>query len=179
MLTIHNLYSETGCGEQLTGNSGTFSSPNYPSPYDHTRTCEWTITVDPGSSITLTIDNIDMENSVQCQFDVLEVTFPYLAFMYFTTRKFCEFQEWLRFVKVSPFQVSIFVMHTNCFPSLRLYVCHKNFWFWNIISSFKRYYTCISFTLYLIGGIWHNPDSPWICIGITVNSWWSVTKFEA
>ncbi|XP_041458355.1 cubilin-like [Lytechinus variegatus] len=66
-------YEIDGCGDQLTGNSGTLSSPNYPDPYDHTRTCEWTITVDPGSSITLTVDNIDVENSVDCTFDSLEI----------------------------------------------------------------------------------------------------------
>lgn len=70
---FQGYYEIDGCGAKLTENSGTFSSPNYPAPYDHTRICEWSITVDMDSSIALTIDNINVESSADCQYDALEV----------------------------------------------------------------------------------------------------------
>lgn len=66
-------YVINGCGDDLTGNSGTFNSLNYPQPYEHSRTCEWTITVELGHSITLSIEDIDLEQSTSCQYDSLEI----------------------------------------------------------------------------------------------------------
>lgn len=40
---------DSGCGgpQQLTGESGTFTSFNYPSSYDNGKSCTWDISVDP------------------------------------------------------------------------------------------------------------------------------------
>ncbi|XP_071787824.1 cubilin-like isoform X2 [Asterias amurensis] len=66
-------YVVNGCGGELTENTGSLSSPNYPNPYDHSRVCTWTITVDYGHSITLTITDFDVEASNDCQYDALNV----------------------------------------------------------------------------------------------------------
>ncbi|XP_071826204.1 cubilin-like isoform X2 [Apostichopus japonicus] len=66
-------YTIMGCGDDLTGNSGQFMSLNYPEPYEHSRTCEWTITVENGHSITLSIEDIDLEQSTSCLYDSLEI----------------------------------------------------------------------------------------------------------
>ncbi|XP_078582053.1 cubilin-like isoform X2 [Branchiostoma floridae x Branchiostoma japonicum] len=62
-----------GCGGNLNGPTGVLSSPNYPNPYDHRRECLWYITVDPDSSIQLTLHDFDVENHPNCNYDVLEV----------------------------------------------------------------------------------------------------------
>ncbi|XP_022107899.1 cubilin-like isoform X2 [Acanthaster planci] len=66
-------YVINGCGGVLTENTGTLSSPNYPNHYDHNRVCTWTITVDFGHAITLTITDFDVEASNNCNFDALKV----------------------------------------------------------------------------------------------------------
>lgn len=64
----------TGCGGTLGGESGTFTSPEYPEPYPNERECVWRIEVAPGSSIQLTITDFDVEKHTSCSYDVLEVS---------------------------------------------------------------------------------------------------------
>ncbi|KAL5010260.1 hypothetical protein ScPMuIL_012565 [Solemya velum] len=66
-------YVTNGCGGELTGPTGNLSSPGYPEPYPHRRLCVWTITVQTGKYIELTIDDFDLETHSSCMFDVLEV----------------------------------------------------------------------------------------------------------
>ena len=47
------------CGGDLTGDSGVIESPGFPSRYPHDANCEWKISVDDGSRITLTF--VDFE----------------------------------------------------------------------------------------------------------------------
>ena len=42
-----------GCGGRLSGPSGSFTSPLYPSPYHHNAECTWEIHVNRGSQIRL------------------------------------------------------------------------------------------------------------------------------
>lgn len=62
-----------GCGEELSGPSGSFYSPGYPSRYPSNRECIWYIHTAPGSSIQLTIQEFDIEYHQNCSYDVLEV----------------------------------------------------------------------------------------------------------
>ncbi|XP_067930809.1 cubilin-like [Watersipora subatra] len=62
-----------GCGADLTGPSGTFLSPNYPTTYNRNAECYWTITVSQGSSIILFMVDFDIENHNTCQYDYVEV----------------------------------------------------------------------------------------------------------
>lgn len=62
-----------GCGEELVGASGSFSSPGYPSSYPENRECVWSISTAAGSSMTLTIQDFDVEFHQDCSYDVLEV----------------------------------------------------------------------------------------------------------
>ncbi|XP_070536661.1 cubilin-like [Ptychodera flava] len=62
-----------GCGGELTGPSGNITSPGYPGLYPRNTHCEWTITVPLGSSIQLTINDVQLEGSVDCAYDALEI----------------------------------------------------------------------------------------------------------
>ncbi|KAI8478628.1 CUB and sushi domain-containing protein 3 [Branchiostoma belcheri] len=56
--------SGTGCGGALTAPSGgPVSSPNYPSDYGNNELCEWSITVQPGSTIRLTFSAFNIESN--------------------------------------------------------------------------------------------------------------------
>lgn len=63
-----------GCGGDIGGPSGSISSPGYPNKYPDNRECIWYITTSPGSSITLTIHEFDVEFHDNCNYDVLEVS---------------------------------------------------------------------------------------------------------
>lgn len=60
-----------GCGGILTHPRGEITSPNYPNAYPHETECEWTITVEYGSSIQITVIDFDMESSGSCDYDGL------------------------------------------------------------------------------------------------------------
>ena len=62
-----------GCGGRLTGPSGSFTSPSYPSPYHHMAECTWEIHVNRGSRIRLTFLDLDLESSNNCQYDYVRV----------------------------------------------------------------------------------------------------------
>lgn len=63
----------SGCGGELSGPSGSFHSPGYPSSYPRDRECIWYIHTAPGSSIQLTIQDFDIRYHPNCSYDVLEV----------------------------------------------------------------------------------------------------------
>ena len=63
----------TGCGGELSGDMGSFSSPGYPNRYPANKECIWYIHTAPGSSIQLTIHDFDVEYHATCNFDTLEV----------------------------------------------------------------------------------------------------------
>uniref|UniRef100_A0A672HTS6 Cubilin (intrinsic factor-cobalamin receptor) n=1 Tax=Salarias fasciatus TaxID=181472 RepID=A0A672HTS6_SALFA len=67
------IWSQNGCGDELTGSRGTFSSPGYPNKYPGNSECIWYISTSPGTSITLTIHEFDVEFHTDCNSDVLEV----------------------------------------------------------------------------------------------------------
>ena len=58
----------------MTTPTGSFTSPNYPSPYSHNSECFWTITVSAGSSIQLSFLDFDVEAHSACRYDYLEVS---------------------------------------------------------------------------------------------------------
>uniref|UniRef100_U3KLX7 Cubilin n=1 Tax=Oryctolagus cuniculus TaxID=9986 RepID=U3KLX7_RABIT len=62
-----------GCGGELSGATGSFSSPGYPGTYPANKECIWYLTTDPGSSIQLTIHDFDVEYHSTCDFDTLEI----------------------------------------------------------------------------------------------------------
>ncbi|XP_037612385.1 cubilin [Sebastes umbrosus] len=67
------MWYQNGCGGELSGSSGSFNSPGYPNRYPENRECIWYITTSAGSSITLTIQEFDVEFHPDCSYDVLEV----------------------------------------------------------------------------------------------------------
>ncbi|XP_076027535.1 cubilin [Genypterus blacodes] len=66
--------SVEACGGELNAPSGTFSSPNYPNLYPHSRLCRWELLVPAGRRVTLTILDLRLEGSgTSCVFDYVEV----------------------------------------------------------------------------------------------------------
>ena len=53
-----------GCGGRLSGPSGSFTSPLYPSPYHHNAECTWEIHVNRGSQIRLMFLDLGKEYTV-------------------------------------------------------------------------------------------------------------------
>lgn len=51
----------TGCGGKVTGSSGVITSPGYPSSYQNNLDCEWIIETEPGTSVFVHIEDLDME----------------------------------------------------------------------------------------------------------------------
>lgn len=72
MFPFVKLY-HAGCGGDFFGPTGSFNSPGYPNKYPENRECIWYIRTSPGSSITLTINEFDVEFHPNCHYDVLEV----------------------------------------------------------------------------------------------------------
>lgn len=55
--------------------TGSLSSPNYPSAYGANAECEWEIRVDPGYQVVASFyQRFDVENSTDCQNDFVQVT---------------------------------------------------------------------------------------------------------
>ncbi|KAK3791976.1 hypothetical protein RRG08_035467, partial [Elysia crispata] len=67
-------YSREVCGSALSGNNGTFQSPNYPNNYPNNAYCEWTIRTDPGTKVQLTFSAFELENSYYCSSRIDSVT---------------------------------------------------------------------------------------------------------
>ncbi|KAJ8276925.1 hypothetical protein GJAV_G00069430 [Gymnothorax javanicus] len=61
------------CGGDLNAAFGTISSPNYPNLYPHSRVCRWRITVPHGRRVTLTINDLRLEDHGACAYDYLDV----------------------------------------------------------------------------------------------------------
>lgn len=64
----------TGCGGILRKPYGGFTSPDYPRGYPSNTVCEWTIIVDWGQSVELTINDFSMHNVPNCFLDSLTVS---------------------------------------------------------------------------------------------------------
>ncbi|XP_028930598.1 membrane frizzled-related protein [Ornithorhynchus anatinus] len=65
---------QPGCGGLLTDPEGTFSSPNYPSPYPRNAHCVWLIQVAPDRVVQLKVETLSMEALTSCLFDRLEIS---------------------------------------------------------------------------------------------------------
>lgn len=66
----------TTCGGQLTGDSGTFTSPNFPNFYPPLLSCQWSIQVPAGKAVKVTFKKFLMsgqENTKDCRKDYVEV----------------------------------------------------------------------------------------------------------
>ncbi|XP_015224558.1 PREDICTED: cubilin-like, partial [Cyprinodon variegatus] len=72
MAGFQMMWYQNGCGGDLHGPSGSISSPGYPNKYPENRECIWYVTTSPGSSITMTIHEFDVEFHADCNYDVLE-----------------------------------------------------------------------------------------------------------
>uniref|UniRef100_A0A8C2XJJ4 ST14 transmembrane serine protease matriptase a n=1 Tax=Cyclopterus lumpus TaxID=8103 RepID=A0A8C2XJJ4_CYCLU len=68
----------TTCGGQLTGEKGTFTSPNFPNYYPPRTSCQWSIQVPAGKAVKVTfrkflLSEPGQENSKECSKDYVEV----------------------------------------------------------------------------------------------------------
>ncbi|XP_033985229.1 ovochymase-2 [Trematomus bernacchii] len=64
---------DSGCGgpQELSGESGTFTSYNYPNSYDNGKSCTWQITVDPDKVIQLWFEEFAVEDTELCTSDFI------------------------------------------------------------------------------------------------------------
>ncbi|XP_067326675.1 cubilin [Anolis sagrei] len=70
---LHFTASAEECGGELTDVAGTFTSPNYPNPYQHKIKCEWRVMVPAGRRVTLTIRDMNFGSSLNCSMGYLAV----------------------------------------------------------------------------------------------------------
>eukprot|EP00066_Takifugu_rubripes_P022016 XP_011611282.1 PREDICTED: ovochymase-2-like [Takifugu rubripes] len=65
--------TDSGCGSprDLSAESGTFSSVNYPNNYDNGKSCSWHITVDPDKVIHLWFEDFALEDTQLCTRDFI------------------------------------------------------------------------------------------------------------
>ncbi|XP_062900253.1 cubilin isoform X2 [Mobula hypostoma] len=61
------------CGGEITAETGTISSPNYPHFYPHSRKCQWRITVQVGRRVTLTFNDLRLEMHHNCNNDYVGI----------------------------------------------------------------------------------------------------------
>uniref|UniRef100_A0A8C3F269 CUB domain-containing protein n=1 Tax=Chrysemys picta bellii TaxID=8478 RepID=A0A8C3F269_CHRPI len=61
------------CGGHLSGFSGEFSSPNYPSYYPSNARCIWEIQVEYNSYVYVQFDHIALEPNSNCNHDFIEI----------------------------------------------------------------------------------------------------------
>lgn len=74
-LTYESILSD--CGGLFVGTSGIISTPKYPKQnYDNNKICEWNIKTDASHSIVFQLMDFDLEDSVNCTNDYLEVSDP-------------------------------------------------------------------------------------------------------
>ncbi|XP_039403170.1 deleted in malignant brain tumors 1 protein-like [Mauremys reevesii] len=69
-------YTTTGyyhCGGHLSGFSGDFSSPNYPSYYPNNARCIWEIQVEYNHYVNLQFDHVALEPHSNCAHDFIEI----------------------------------------------------------------------------------------------------------
>lgn len=69
---------ELACGGQLLGETGNFTSPNYPNYYAPNTKCEWNIQVPAGKSVkvkfsTFLLSELGQENTKDCNKDYVEI----------------------------------------------------------------------------------------------------------
>ena len=57
----------------MTGESGFFTTPNYPKSYPSNMECEWTIVTSQGYTIELKFEEFNLENSGACLYDFVDV----------------------------------------------------------------------------------------------------------
>ena len=62
---FHIFFWKIGCGGRLSGPSGSFTSPLYPSPYHHNAECTWEIHVNRGSQIRLIFLDLGKEYALE------------------------------------------------------------------------------------------------------------------
>uniref|UniRef100_A0A8D8U6L7 Cubilin n=3 Tax=Cacopsylla melanoneura TaxID=428564 RepID=A0A8D8U6L7_9HEMI len=61
------------CGGELSGDEGSFSSPNYPMQYPINADCVWTVKSSPGNKIAIQFTDFQLEKSDFCNEDFVEL----------------------------------------------------------------------------------------------------------
>ncbi|XP_055842375.1 cubilin homolog isoform X2 [Episyrphus balteatus] len=64
---------DSKCGGNFVLSNGVISSPNYPHNYDSNLHCEWYVEVSQHSTMTLTLEELDLEDSYECSMDALKI----------------------------------------------------------------------------------------------------------
>lgn len=75
---MHMIYDGipfTVCGGLFENETGVITSPLYPNPYEHSRSCMYEILAPPGKAITLHFDDFDIEDTSypECYYDFVQI----------------------------------------------------------------------------------------------------------
>ena len=65
--------ASTGCGGNLTSDSGRIASPGYPESSPPGAECEWRVSASPGNTVSLTLEMLDLEETEHCNADYLDI----------------------------------------------------------------------------------------------------------
>ena len=63
----------TACGGEMTAETGALASPGYPANYPDGVECVWTVGGSPGNKVSLTLTQMDVQDSQGCNRDYLEI----------------------------------------------------------------------------------------------------------
>ena len=76
---LYLLLTEFNCGEYFNGTEGIFTSPNYPSDYPNSFSCNWQIEAPEGSRIAFNFTDFDLQAQYHnsCMSDYLAVSNVY------------------------------------------------------------------------------------------------------
>ncbi|XP_029438937.1 astacin-like metalloendopeptidase [Rhinatrema bivittatum] len=66
-------YSSVPCGTSLTANTGTFSSPNYPSDYPPNLDCSYIMTAPTGYKVSLKVTDFLLQWERNCPYDTISL----------------------------------------------------------------------------------------------------------
>lgn len=66
-------FFKLGCGGTLFGDQGSFASPNYPGTYPNNTHCEWSIMAPRGRVVTITFNQISIDDPGDCQNNFLKL----------------------------------------------------------------------------------------------------------
>lgn len=69
----HYMTMDQSCGSLYNALSGRFTTPYYPSSYPANIECTWILISNPGNSLSLTLESMDLEESEGCNRDYVEV----------------------------------------------------------------------------------------------------------
>ena len=104
--------SVTDCDENIYGDSGTVSSPNYPGYYPNNADCKYWVTLETSGHIHMIFSHFDVEyGGPSCPFDVLQVRHYWIIFTIYESSS--KLINYIYFCNCDTLQVGLFFKCTH------------------------------------------------------------------